>query len=187
MNKEELQQYTLNCFEFLGYELFKVKRAYRDMYGSFEEWFEPEDMYIKNPTKEFKEHLILSDPEEVGLDWDVKLFDSYYYPCTDEFYSDWNKIMEVVEAIEEKSKSVIFGESVYDSFNIGKNSIKFYFSPNNKYLLQLELKQFLPDEIWKHNMYKNHIIKQFDFKNKGKKAAVVEAINLFLIWYKQNK
>lgn len=103
------------------------------------------------------------------------------------FHSDWNWIMEVVEAIEKKSKHTIINRDLYDSFDIGNRHIKFYFSPNNEYLLQLELKQFVPDESWIHTMYKHRIIKQFDFKTKGKKEAVVEAINQFLIWYKESK
>lgn len=157
MNKEELQQYTLNCLEFLGYELFKVKRAYRDMYGSFEEWSEPEDVYIKNPTKEFKEHLILSNPEDVGLDWNVKLFDSYYYPCTDKFYSDWNKIMEVVEAIEKLSIKYVVG--------ITDNSCDIH----SVFVKDLSFNTYV----------KNGVL--------NKKETVVQAINEFLIWYKQNK
>lgn len=102
------------------------------------------------------------------------------------FHSDWDWIMEVVEAIEKVSKYTIMNKDLYSSFDIGKHSIKFYFSPNNNYLLHLELRQCLPDEIWKHSGYKHHIIKEFDFKKDGKKAAVVEAINQFLIWNENN-
>lgn len=103
------------------------------------------------------------------------------------FHSDWNWIMEVVEAIEKKSEYVIMERANYSSFDIGNRNITFYFSPNNKYLLQLELKQVVSDEPWIHSGYKHHIIQQFDFKTKGKKEAVVQAINQFLIWYEKSK
>lgn len=103
------------------------------------------------------------------------------------FHSDWNWIMKVVDIIEKKSEHIIMGRPLYNSFDIGNRNIKFYFSPNNKYLLQLELKQVLSDEPWIHTMYKHHIIQQFDFKTKGKKEAVVQAINQFLIWYNNKK
>jgi len=103
------------------------------------------------------------------------------------YHSDWNWIMEVVEAIEKKSECIIMGRFLYNSFDIGNRSIKFYYNPNNQYLLQLELKQVLSDEPWIHTMYKHHIIQEFDFKTKGKKEAVVQAINQFLIWNEQTK
>lgn len=102
------------------------------------------------------------------------------------FHSNWNWIMEVVEVIENKSRYTIMNTDLYDSFEINRQSIKFYFNPDNKYLLQLELKQFIPEEPWIHTMYKDHIIQQFDFKTNGKKAGVVRAIDIFLIWYNKN-
>ncbi len=98
------------------------------------------------------------------------------------FYSDWNWIMTLVEFIEEKSSYIIMGVKIRGNFKISNYNIQFYFNPNNKYLLHLELKTYLLDNI-KHCVYKEHIVEVFDFRNKGKKEAVVHAINTFLIWY----
>jgi len=97
MTQEQILEYNKLCAEFLGWELYKAKYAYHTVYGSFDEWDEPTEVYVKNPTEEFKKHLILSNPEEVGLSWDFKLFDDYYYVSTLKFHSDWNWIMEVVQ------------------------------------------------------------------------------------------
>jgi len=103
------------------------------------------------------------------------------------YHSDWNWIHEVIEAIEKLGSYTVMKRKIYGEFKISRYSVSFYFSPNQNFLLQLELKPFIVDEPWKHPMYKNHIIKEFDFKNKSKKEAVVQAINQFLIWYKENK
>ena len=130
----------------------------------------------KNDFNMLGEHAYTGEHEHTN--WAVIEYLNYHH--------DWNGIMEVIEAIEKKSEHVIMGRPLYDSFDIGKHSIKFYFSPNNKYLLQLELSQLLPDKPFVHTMYKHHIIKEFDFKKNGKKEAVVQAINQFLIWYNEN-
>lgn len=74
------------------------------------------------------------------------------------FHSDWNWIMDVVEAIENK---------LNDSFNVdivNKN--------------QCEIVRNGEEFICGAG---------FDTINHRKKEAVVEAINQFLIWYEQNK
>lgn len=165
MIQEEIIDYNRRCAEFLGmYD-----------YSRDNEYFEKGGYYAysdknKNPSSGYYTILQKTSEGYTGI-----------------FNSDWNWIMEVIEAIEKKSEHIIMGRPLYNSFDIGKHSIKFYFNPNNNYLLQLELKQWLPDEPWKNSLYKNHIIKEFDFKKKGKKEAVVEAINQFLIWYNKKK
>lgn len=120
----------------------------------------------------------------------LKLLNYYLGRTTKDlhYHSDWNWIMEIVSAIEKLGSYTVSGCKINGEFKISRFGILFYFSPNQNYLLQLELKPYIIDEyIWKHPMYKNHIIQVFDFKNKSKKEAVVEAINKFLIWYEKNK
>lgn len=75
------------------------------------------------------------------------------------FHSDWNWIMEVVEAIEKLGYESLIGGSEY------------YYPEKGMRYIQC----FIKDEI---NIYQ---------EAKTKKEAVVEAINQFLIWYEQNK
>lgn len=105
----------------------------------------------------------------------------------DGFLNNWNWIMEVVEAIEEKSSYTVMGRKILGEFEISRYNVKFFFTPNQNFLLHLELRPYIYEDTWKHPMFKNHIIKAFDFKKEGKKAAVVQAINQFLIWYENNK
>lgn len=158
MTQKEILEFNRRCAEFLGY-----KSQERVVNTSFYE--------DNKPTRKLVFELGV---KKYSID---KL----------QYHSNWNWIMQVVEAIEKKSEHIIIGRPLYNSFDIGNRNIKFYFSPDNKYLLQLELQQVLSDEPWLHTMYKHHIVKEFDFRNKGKKAAVVEAINQFLIWYENAK
>lgn len=163
MTPEEILEYNKRCAEFLDYVLITPEMR-RD---STIEW--------KYGYWEHKDKANVHTSEKVlGRDGYLS------------FYSDWNWIMKVVEAIEKRSESIIMERLIYNSFDIGNRNIEFYFSPNNQYLLQLELKQIVSDEPRIHSMYKHHIIQQFDFKTKGKKKAVVQAINQFLIWYNKN-
>ena len=163
MTQEEISEYNKMCAEFLGI---------------VEGYFKSE---IDCPILEYQWMVVSANCTYEMQKEDFPLLNVYDYL---KFHSDWNWIMEIVDAIETKSKHTIMSRDLYNSFDIGNRSIKFYFGPDNNYLLQLELQQFLSDEPWTHSMYKHHIIQQFDFKTKGKKQAVVEAINLFLIWYK---
>jgi hypothetical protein len=104
-----------------------------------------------------------------------------------QFHSDWNWIMEVVKAMEHRGGTTIMNRYIRGSFEIDSYGVKFNFSPNNEFLLQLELKPFINEYTFKHPMFKYHIIEEFDFKNKTKMEAVVQAIYLFLKWYKEQK
>jgi hypothetical protein len=163
MTQEEISQYNSRCAEFLGaiYSEHAEAWGFGNAKNIGSKMFHGVMYHNVIEAQRFEKELI--------------------------FHSDWNWIMEVVEAIEKKTEHFILGIPLYNSFDIGNRSIKFYYSPNNQYLLQLELKQMLSDEPWIHTMYKHHIIQEFDFKTKGKKEAVVEAINQFLIWYNKNK
>lgn len=96
-NKEE---YNKLCAEFLGWELHLAKTTLNWQDGTFMDWDDEEEFWIENPTEEFKQFRIVCHPEEVGLGYDFKLFESYHYKSGLKFHSDWNWIMEVVEKIE---------------------------------------------------------------------------------------
>ena len=94
-----------------------------------------------------------------------------------QFHSDWNWIMEVVEAIEnllDGTRPFKYGKLDDLSFNIGNESVKvkasFWTNPNT-----------VDGNYWSYFKYN----KKFD--KVSKKEAVVQAINQFLIWYEQNK
>lgn len=111
-----------------------------------------------------------------------------YWPAYENFKfdSDWNWIMEVVNKMEVLGSYTIIDTVIKGDFVIGRYGIKFYFNPAQNYLLHLELRPYLLDNVWKHPSYKDHIIQAFDFKNKGKKEAVIQAIWEFLCWYEEN-
>ena len=73
------------------------------------------------------------------------------------FHSDWNWIMEVVEAIEKLGYESLIGGGEY-----------YYPEKGMRYI-----QSFIKDEITIHE------------EAKTKKEAVVQAINQFLIWYEQ--
>jgi hypothetical protein len=88
----------------------------------------------------------------------------------EKFHSDWNWIMEVIEAIEKLNYIVIITTSPTISerwtlyrISIQENKISSVF--NNKFIINYE------------SNYNN---------NETKKEAVVEVINQFLIWHEQN-
>jgi hypothetical protein len=105
---------------------------------------------------------------------------------TNVFTEDWNWIMKVIEKMEELSSNTIFNITLKGDFTISRTIVEFYFNPSNNSLLHLKLTSN-PMDDYKHPMYKHHIVQDFDFKNKGRKAAVVQAIWLFLNWYNENK
>lgn len=152
-----IAEYNNRCAEFLGY---------------------------KNTTPDDKDFNIYMN--EKGMIIGNKIY-TMLETMSMRFHSDWNWIMNVVDAIEEAGSSVIMDIEIKGNFLISRRGINFYFSPKNEYLLHLEIKPFLSDYVWKHSMYKNHIIKEFNFKNNTKMDAVVYAIDQFLIWYFSNK
>jgi hypothetical protein len=153
MTQEEILEFNKRCTEFLGMYDYSKDNEY---FQKGEYFCYPEKH--KNPG-------------------------SGYYKIGNVFINDWNWIMEVVEKIEEIGSYYIMEVKCFSSFIIEKNSIKFYYQKHGEYLLQLELIPFISEDVWKHPMFKEHIIQVFDFKNKTKKEAVVQAINQFLIFY----
>lgn len=173
MTEQEILQYNKMCSEFLGYQILFKKYQYENFNSSNEyyyEWDEGDIVCDKNGNE--VNLYYKSDP----------LFELEELP----FHSDWDYIMEIIEAIEEKGSSIVMNTEIKGDFKINRNTVQFYFNPSNNYLLHLELKSFIYEDAWKHPMYKDHIIKEFDFKNKGRKEGVVEAIYEFLKWYNKN-
>jgi hypothetical protein len=107
-------------------------------------------------------------------------------PMEANFSEDWNLIMKVIEKMEELSSNTIFNITLKGDFTISRTIVEFCFHPSNNSLLHLKLTSN-PMDDYKHPMYKHHIVQDFDFKNKGRKAAVIHAIWLFLNWYNENK
>jgi hypothetical protein len=102
------------------------------------------------------------------------------------FDSDWNWIMKVIEKMEKLSSKTIFEITMEGAFKISRYKIEFIFQPNADSLLHLKLVN-LPQDDYKNPFCKHHIVQHFDFANKGRKAAVIHAIWLFLNWYNENK
>ena len=107
-------------------------------------------------------------------------------PMEANFSEDWNLIMKVIEKAEKLSSKTIFEITMEGAFKISRYKIEFIFQPNADSLLHLKLVN-LPQDDYKNPFCKHHIVQHFDFANKGKKAAVVQAIWLFLNWYNENK
>jgi hypothetical protein len=104
------------------------------------------------------------------------------------FHSSWDWLMPVVEKIEELGSYYVMSSKSYSRVEFTRYNVKIMFSPNQKYLLHLEFKNYtIDDDEWKHPMFKHHIIKQFDFKKHGRLLAVFTAIVEFIKWYNQNK
>jgi hypothetical protein len=104
---------------------------------------------------EIEKNEIVSVPEYSNINPTI------YYPAYENllFHSDWNWIMEVVEAIESKTINgypFVFTMQIHDVF------IENPMVLDNSYVVQIPIK-------------------------KSKKEAVVEAIDQFLDWYNQNK
>ena len=92
----------------------------------------------------------------------MKISGSAWISGNFEFHSDWNWIMEVVEAIEKLdiNKNKFSSYPFYQGFNL----------ENNTYYAHLQFGEDL----------------HFNGESKSKKEAVVQAINQFLIWYNEN-
>lgn len=88
------------------------------------------------------------------------------------FHSDWNWIMEVVEAIEKlKTETSTFEFHTQPKSVLIKEERNYCFEKGDGGRTSQPLK--LNGSVW--------------ITGKTKKEAVVEAINQFLIWYEQNK
>ena len=147
MIKEEILEYNKRCAEFLGYKECLVNIT--DNYG----------------YKVVVEGYITPFPK---LNFDGTIYQ--YDVDSLLFHSDWNWIMEIVEAIEKLEF-------------IGKVSIQYYtlFSGMGCYKIQIGR----DSEDNKHPDSFPIEVAEFvsSDSNNIKKEAVVQAINQFLIWY----
>ncbi len=132
MTQENVLQYNTMCAEVVG-----LKRG----------WWISQEKPLTDDKKQW---------------WDINgktfLGTKVYYDKDLKFHSDWNWIMEVVEAIEK----------------LGFNTD--FYSP-----IQYSTDNFHEFNIW------NKPTSDIQGRSKIKKEAVVQAINQFLISYKQNK
>ena len=104
------------------------------------------------------------------------------------YHSSWEWLMPVVEKIEELGSYNVLGRKCYHSIKFDRDSVEIYFAPNQKYLLHLKYQTYKVDkDTWRHPLYKNHIIKQFDFKNNGRRMGLYKAVVEFIEWYNKNK
>jgi len=100
------------------------------------------------------------------------------------FHDDYKYIMEMVEAIENLNEDTSSLRSISNTrFEISNYNIKINTFDYGFYLNLNQTERYL----YKHPYAKYSIVKTFDFKEKGKKQAIVEAIWQFLVWYNKNK
>jgi hypothetical protein len=96
--------------------------------------------------------------DHLGFD-SIKISGSAWVSGNFKFHSDWNWIMEVVEAIED----IIFDED--NSFNVTIGSTNYCVIQDSN----------------------GEVFETIQDYGDSKKETVVQAINQFLIWYEQNK
>jgi hypothetical protein len=145
------------------------KREYNLLCANFLEW----EQKATFDTKENIWRFNWVDKE--GVKYDNLAFDS-----------DWNLIMKVIEYMEDLSSTTIADRKLRGDFSINKYKIEFCFSPESDFLLHLKLTSN-PRDDYKDSLYKHHIVKPFDVAKKGRKAAIIQAIWLFLNWHSENK
>lgn len=106
----------------------------------------------------------LTDDKKQWWDIDGKtiLGTRVYYNNDLQFHSDWNWIHEVLKHIEELKWNEKFAKSIYVSINFNECSI---YDFDYKFTAQ--------------GLFFTH-------KDSTTKEAVIQTINQFLIWYKQN-
>jgi hypothetical protein len=102
------------------------------------------------------------------------------------YHSSWNWLMPVVEKIESLSKSTICGRDIYESVTISRNTVEFYFSPENKYKLHMTVANPW-NSPYNHTMYKENIIIPYNFQTGSKIEGVYIFVTEFIKWYNKNK
>jgi hypothetical protein len=134
MNNKEILEYNKRCAEFLGYKVI-TERPYDGAITVQEGCNNPSFLHDRMPDESW-----------------------YVYP---KFDSDWNWIMEVVEAIEK----------LYEG---------------NAYCVQIKQDNCHIFVNTQFSLAYNKFVNIFE-RDISKKEAVVKAINQFLIWYEKNK
>lgn len=143
MTQEEILQYNKRCAEFLGAEINDVlERIYIDK--------------MKDDEMIFHKYSVTLKTYECNGTTNI-----HYIPFDMlQFHSDWNLIMEVVEAIENIQ---VKGQYIY---SIQPRGAVCEIKCSTQYSLAFDVQMPCIYEI-----------------AKSKKEAVVQAINQFLIWY----
>lgn len=98
MTENEIDKSNSIIAKFMNWNHYpKVRIANHNVYGGFDDWDNMHDVWVLNPTKEFRTHLIMSNPEQVGLDIDFELYEDYQYQL--QYNKSWDWLMPVVEKI----------------------------------------------------------------------------------------
>jgi hypothetical protein len=157
MTQEQILEYNKMCADFLGLKKKvhneKEKEWYLTCYPTLPEHREAYNLPLNFPSKYEHPNVIFA------------LYDNL--PVQNErvcvaklkFHSDWNWIMEVVEAIEKSG------------FNTDS------YSP---------IQGLVEDNFYEFNIW-NKINPEIQGRGNTNKEAVVQAINKFLTWYNKNK
>ena len=75
---------------FMGMEFFPTANYGNEFpLGGFKNWSTQTDIWVVNPTPEFRQHLMLSHPEEFGLDHDFQLTDGWHITLKYDISWDW--------------------------------------------------------------------------------------------------
>lgn len=148
MNSKEIIEYNERCANFLNY---KFSQNYENFDDYYSEWVKMDDgVWYKDEDFVKKQNSSIYYVKVDGV-----VLKKYNYLL--KFDSDWNWIMEIVEAIEKLGLN----------FKIGS------------YWITIET---IESEIMWKSLNIPHSQLTDDF---NKKEAVINAINQFLIWYKK--
>lgn len=155
MTEQEILEYNKRCAEFLGYENEETI-INTSLYSDF-----------NKPRR--------------GLVFTIGV--KKYSTEKLKFHSDWNWIMEVVEAIEKLKLGNVKIPITFSSESCGvRHEIEEYY--NAFAVFNITYSNCIVDIVGTMRLYEGFIV----FDNlPTKKEAVVEAINQFLIWFEAQK
>lgn len=103
----------------------------------------------------------------------------------EDFNTDWNCLMEVVEKIESLGSSEVMDRKIYSRFEIYGNHIQLDWRRDNQDLLRLEVCQ---KKMLTHKGYSCKEYKRIDIeKNITRIEALYIACVEFVKWYNKNK
>lgn len=150
MTQEEILEYNKRCAEFLKgmtyIKTFPNSKFYKVDTSSFE----------KPMSKDLNSKINSFTVGEIFLSYTIDLEKL-------QFHSNWNWIMEIVEAIEK----LPFVNVYFSKTSLGEYTIE------------------INHETHSYNYQQNN--KTIFIRGINKKETVIEAINQFLIWYAKNK
>jgi len=136
MNEVQLNENKLIA-EFMGLTYFPNAKYKNDLYemGDMQGNWEETDIYVLNPTKEFKEKLIFggfADEDHYG---DKKPYDNYYWGV--KYDTSWDWLMPVVDKIHSPMKVKLYG--VYRDIGGEENSVIIHRAVQNKRYIVLKI------------------------------------------------